>query len=463
MAPHPREFSEESAASHDTLPSEDVRVARAAGEYLSSEITSLRLSETEDQEEEESEEESENERDFTSTRRPEKQTESSSDDKCTYETLRRALSVHPIVSTSSSFAQRMEKAKLPDNASLTVIGRGTCGTVFEIPRTETALKKGSDRDGIWIDANLTTVAWSAVLETKVLLEAAFPGASIPRVPQVYWWVSGDELVSWWEQNRSRFPDQDNDTGYLFQVQRILPLTRPTRSALIKKYFPLRFQEDALQHPGNKACLVRPYLGSRRDDHDFEHPADTLQNFPLHLDQMEDIGLDFAQFSKEMAMGLAVIHWKAGLDGMDMEFVIGSSTTGSEISTIVEHFMEIVPFSVPAGDFARRQTHLWMLDFDKAKQLDLNDWKKACAQMVTAVTGNDPYFPNPATSGDSEELAWSTFEKAYLQAADTLLQGHPTLSRKSKAKKYPAAFLSYWKKRAQSLEETKDGSFVEFGN
>ena len=147
--------------------------------------------------------------------------------------------------------------------------------------------------------------------------------------------------------------------------------------------------------------------------------------------------------------------------MDMEFVLGSSAIGSELPPIVEHFESIQPFSIPVGDFTRRQTHLWMLDFDKASKLDFNDWKKSRERMVTAVTANDPYFPNPAASGRSEKLIWSAFEEAYLEAADALLKIHPTLSKKARAKKYPEAFLADWKKRAQSLEETKDGSFIEF--
>ncbi|EUC44524.1 hypothetical protein COCMIDRAFT_97946 [Bipolaris oryzae ATCC 44560] len=421
MASHSREFSDESAASHDTTLSQDARIFSFS----------------------------------------EPQTESSSDNNSTYETLRRNLSARTVVSTSSSFAHRMERAKAAYNSHLAVIGRGTCGTVFEIAGTETAIKKGSDKQGLWVDANLTNVACRAVVETKALLESMFPGSSIPRVPQVYGWVRDEELEKWWEVNRSRFPDQDNATGYLFQVQRILPISKATRTALIKNYFPKEFHESSLADPSNKACLVRPYLGMRRSDHEFDHPAETLQNFPLHLDQMEDIELDIALFSREIAIGLAVIHWRAGLDGMDVEFVLGSSAIGSELPPIVEHFESVQPFSIPAGDFTRRQTHLWMLDFDKASKLDFNDWKKTRQQMVTAVTANDPYFPNPATSGESEELTWSAFEAAYLQAADALLKIHPTLSKKARAKKYPEAFLVDWKKRAQSLEETKDGGFIQF--
>ncbi|EUC28429.1 hypothetical protein COCCADRAFT_30319 [Bipolaris zeicola 26-R-13] len=361
--------------------------------------------------------------------------ESNSSEESIHEILRRTLSPQIAVSSSCGFANPIEKLEASNQSVFAVIGRGTCGTVFEVAGSKIAIKKGSDKYGLWVDANITHEASRAVMEMKVYLESIFPGSSIPLVPQVHGWVHDEELEKWWYINRSQFPDDDNEIGFLFYVERILPLPEATRTALIRKYFPREFQDISLRDPSNRTCLIRPYLGMRRTDHELKHPAETLQNFPLHLDQMEEIGLDIAQFSREMAIGLAIIHWRVG--------------------------SMINPFSVPVRNMARRPTHLWMLDFDKTSKLDFNDWKKARGRMVTAVTGNDPYFPNPATSGEKEKLVWSNFEEVYLQAARAVLKMHPTLSEKARTRKYPEAFLIDWKKRAQSLEETKDGSFMKF--
>lgn len=387
--------------------------------------------------------------------------ESNSSEESIHETLRRTLSPQIAVSSSCGFANPIEKLEASNQSVFAVIGRGTCGTVFEVAGSKIAIKKGSDKYGLWVDANLTHEASRAVMEMKVYLESIFPGSSIPLVPQVHGWVHDEELEKWWYINRSQFPDDDNEIGVLFYVERILPLPEATRTALIRKYFPREFQDISLRDPSNRTCLIRPYLGMRRTDHELKHPAETLQNFPLHLDQMEEIGLDIAQFSREMAIGLAIIHWRVGLDGMDMEFVLGSVANDLEVFPLIKNFEKINPFSVPVRNMARRPTHLWMLDFDKTSKLDFNDWKKARGRMVTAVTGNDPYFPNPATSGEKEKLVWSNFEEVYLQAARAVLKMHPTLSEKARTRKYPEAFLIDWKKRAQSLEETKDGSFIKF--
>lgn len=334
------------------------------------------------------------------------------------EILRRNLSVHTIVSTSSSFAERMEKARSP-HQSLNVIGRGTCGTVFEVPGTESAYKKGQDEEALWNDANLTSLAYHAVADAKSTVAEIFPSQSVPRVPGIYGWVSDEEKETWWKDNLHRFPKSENKIGSVFIVQRILPLPKVSRKAIIEQYFPVEHQQQAIMDQENKACLVRPYLGQRRGQRELENPPISLLNYPLYLDQMEQIGLDIAQYSKEMAIGLAIIHWKAFLDGMDMEFVIGSAALTLEVTSVIKSFNYIKPFSIPSASFRRRQTHLWMLDFDKATQLDMKTWKSARAKLVVAVTANDPYFPNPAASGKTESLAWGVFEDAYLRTAKAI--------------------------------------------
>ncbi|KAJ5455296.1 Protein of unknown function DUF3669zinc finger protein [Penicillium sp. IBT 31633x] len=374
--------------------------------------------------------------------------------------LRQTLSVRSIKSNSSSFIERTERTKCAQSAALVVIGRGTCGTVFEVPGTESAYKKGSDKDALWNDANLTNIACRAVTETKTCLQEIFPHVSIPRVPVVTGWISGNELEDWWRQNLSRFPEE-TQMGYLFEVQRIFPLPRSSREALIRLYFPTEMHHSAYEDPDNKACLVRPYLGQRRREWEFSSPALSLQNFPLYLDQIEELQLEAIQFAEEMAIGLAIIHWKACLDGMDMEFVLGRAMTNGELPTVVGNFKTVEPFGIPATDPERRQVHLWMLDFDKADRLDLNgSWKSCCDKMVTAVTANDPYFPNPAAAGTLEHTLWETFERAYLLAASNLLLKQTGLPKK--ATDYPALFLKAWKERATELAKDTEGNFVEFG-
>ncbi|KAJ5888170.1 hypothetical protein N7495_008211 [Penicillium taxi] len=228
-----------------------------------------------------------------------------------------------------------------------VIVQGTCGTIFEIPGTEPAYKKGRDRASLWNDVNFTNTACRAVMVTKSRLEKIFPNISIPRVPY------------------------------------------SSREALIRLYFPKKLSYSALQTPYNNACIIRLYLGQRRTERELPNLALNLEKFPLYLDQVEELQLDAAEFSKEMAVGLAIIHWEACMDGMDVEFVLGSEASFSDLPLVLENFKGVEPFKIPSRDFERRQIHLWMLDFDKAGKLNFQDWKSSRDKMAIAVTGNDP--------------------------------------------------------------------------
>lgn len=270
------------------------------------------------------------------------------------------------------------------------------------------------------------------------------------------WISGG--------TRARFPSGDDEVGYLFFVQRIPALSEPIRTALIQRYFPLQYQEAAIKDRENEACLVRPYLGQRRSDREMRNPQDTLQNFPLYLDQLEDIGLDIKQYAIEMALGLAAVHWGACLDGMDMEFVIGSTSPTLEQSPIpvIPNFQNIKPFSIPAGNInlRRRPTHLWVLDFDKAEELDYIDkWDESRAKLVTAVTANDPYFPNPSSDGSTEGDIWGVFEATYMEAGMVILGQRKDYKR---MKNYPQEFIRDWKIRARELKDDEEGAFITFG-
>ena len=86
------------------------------------------------------------------------------------------------------------------------------------------------------------------------------------------------------------------------------------------------QQEAKDDPDNKDCLVRIYLGEREPIRQQSESYDTLRNFPLRLNMMEDLEIEVSQLAKEMAIGLAIMHWQAQVDGMDVEFVLGSSAT-----------------------------------------------------------------------------------------------------------------------------------------
>lgn len=86
------------------------------------------------------------------------------------------------------------------------------------------------------------------------------------------------------------------------------------------------QQGAKDDPKNRDCLVRLYLGERESLKQQTDIYDSLRNFPLRLNMMEELEIEISEMAKEMAIGLAILHWQAQVDGMDVEFVLGSSAT-----------------------------------------------------------------------------------------------------------------------------------------
>lgn len=53
---------------------------------------------------------------------------------------------------------------------------------------------------------------------------------------------------------------------------------------------------------------------------------SLRNYKLHVDQMQSLQLEAEKYATSMADAPAVLHWHMKIDGMDIEFALGSSST-----------------------------------------------------------------------------------------------------------------------------------------
>ena len=317
------------------------------------------------------------------------------------------------------------RARAADVASeYRMIGIGSCGTVFEIPGTELALKKESNIQFMWNDFNLTNTVHNAMNETREILQNAFPGRTIPKPPQCLEFLLPDSK-DFWEEPLSKLPASHREVGAAFVVDRIRPLPEQTRNALISRFFDEGddLQQKAKMDPANKHCLVRIYLGERESDTQAETFYDSLQNFPLRLNMIEQIKLNKFCLAKEMAMSLAVLHWKAQIDAMDVEFVFGSAAEtppyrrkAYTAATNSDGFSKPREVRIPHKlNFKHRPTHVWVLDFDKATHFELTP-SEVEKKLVPAFLGNDPYYPRP----DVDERLWKSFSKAYLTASQIIL-------------------------------------------
>ncbi|KAJ9608954.1 hypothetical protein H2200_006725 [Cladophialophora chaetospira] len=317
------------------------------------------------------------------------------------------------------------------------IGRGTCGSVFAIPLSVPALaiKKGSDTAAIRNDFTLTTIAHDSCLKWTELLRRRVSkfNDKIPPVPKIPWVKSfhaPEDDTFWTEEMKMNFPEGDRDRGAVFHIQHILPVREEFRRRLVRTFFVNKpnIHHHVLSIAENQDCLVRLYLGAnnpaatRRYDRNI-----SLRNFPVYLDDAwKRLGLDVQEYAGGMARGLAVLHWEAGIDGQDVEVVLGCedmSTKGEAEGLVDERGTQERTGRKAASDEAeQREMQMWMLDFDKASQFpDLASQATTAPdeivrKYVVAVTGNDPYFPHPHLDGE----LWKGFREMYLEVSETII-------------------------------------------
>ena len=377
---------------------------------------------------------------------------------------KRALSVRPSVPLAFGNSEKIwALGKHGDKSEHRIIGLGSCGTIFESSGTKFAIKKGDNVKATWTDFLLTNRAYTALLDACDILQDAFPERTIPHsVRCSEFWLPDSKV--YWDANLENFPPSHRARSAAFHMDRIPPLSRPIREALIDLYFDdsEEIQEEAKNDLDNKDCLVRIYLGERETPKQATGCYDSLRNFPMRLNMVEDLKLDKSAFAAEMAIGLAVIHWQAQIDAMDIEFVLGSAAAtpcerrrkpfiGNSLSKDLPPPTEV---NRPIY-FTERTTHCWILDFDKASHFELTN-KDVEKKLVPAFLGNDPYYPRP----DVDEELWTEFCSVYLLASKLILDRNPESS--PTVSSLPLCFLSKVQEMIKENEGWDPEEHIIFG-
>jgi Zinc finger protein len=229
-----------------------------------------------------------------------------------------------------------------------------------------------------------------------------------QVPQCHQFIGQDD--EWWKKNLARFPANYSPCNIL-QSQRIPFVPKPIREILIDKYCPSSLIPEIKASDTNKDCLIRPYLGRRRvmkAGNPSKFRAFSLRNFPLHIDQMEELGIvlsDMKFYAKTMASTLAMMHWHGQIDGNDIEFVLAAPNPNRENLTSQAAIVSNI-----LGDHS-----IWILDFDCCKRMPMDMY--GVNQAVTAFLRNDPYYPRP----DSSKEIWTVFRGNYLSVSEHIIR------------------------------------------
>ncbi|KAI2462767.1 hypothetical protein F4781DRAFT_441874 [Annulohypoxylon bovei var. microspora] len=292
--------------------------------------------------------------------------------------LQRTLTTKSIISTPSSFIHQSEQPldrRDRDLQMMTEIGKGFQGSIFEKVGCPLALKKehpGNER----LRSNLT----KEYALHRALLDAVHQYGTIGgvRVPFLFSIVRSTD-VDFWDSNLSKFPFGYRNPGTLVKMERILPLPKISRKALINCFYPREgntpldttLAQRILEDISNKHCLVRPYLGKYDNTY-------TREKFS----SLEHLQLDTVRMASSMGNTYAMMHWGSGINGDDVEFVLGTSTVREP--------------GTNTADSQKRSVGLYLIDFGQCEWVDLSEDCEVVYQAFKGamVTGDNQLFiPN----------------------------------------------------------------------
>ena len=224
-------------------------------------------------------------------------------------------------------------------------------------------------------------------------------------------IINDTDQQFWRQNLDKFPDGYRQHATLVEMDRILPLPKVTRKALITQFYPNQglpigpqTVQNILGAIENKHCLVRTYLG--RENGVIAKEKFSLRNFPLYLESMERLGLDVASLAGSMGKAFALMHWGAGVNGDDVEFVLGTST--------------VLGLGDDDFDLQHRAVGFYLLDFGQCDLVDLSQAPEDVYQAFKGamVTGDNQLFiPHYRKS----PAIFAVFKEAYTKAGQFILK------------------------------------------
>ncbi|KAL8852539.1 MAG: hypothetical protein Q9221_002535 [Calogaya cf. arnoldii] len=180
------------------------------------------------------------------------------------------------------------------------------------------------------------------------------------------------------------------------------------------YCPPNMRSQITSSEENQDCLVRLYLGRmRRLERDSKFRAFSLRNYPLHLDQIQDLGLDFRLYARILADALAHLYWKAHVDANDVEFVLAPPWNGDTV-----HHQGLLAQPTIIGSALLGEHVVWILDFDLCRDMAMDEG--GVEQAVKAFCRNNPYFPKPGRTTLTEQDLWTEFKDRFLGVSKALL-------------------------------------------
>jgi hypothetical protein len=277
------------------------------------------------------------------------------------------------------------------------IGKGLCGSIWTTTddKSTRVIKREDGGPGRSItndyDMHLRTI--QSMNRHPSSLPLAIPQCHSLNQPSDF---------SWWDEHLHRFPSGFERCRALVS-ERIPKVPRSVSDKIVDLFLPGNPPIAAFvkNNKDDDACLIRPYLGRRRGSRSTNtsrFQRFSLRNVPLHVNQMEELGLDVVAYARTMADALAMMHWGAGVDANDFEFVLAPPRASSSSPSFSSQYL---------GEHV-----MWILDFDSVRHMSMSEagLQQACA----AFFRNDSFYPRPGGTEAADDELWKEFKARFLE-------------------------------------------------
>ncbi|KAK8043311.1 hypothetical protein PG993_005741 [Apiospora rasikravindrae] len=307
----------------------------------------------------------------------------------------------------------------PSYSNLHCIGAGACGSVWSTDYSDDdaattisiAFKRedGAKGRSLFNDYHVHQSLIKALPRCPPDIRGAF------QIPQCHGFLRPEEQSPSLLQ---RFPVEHQHPCIILVSQRIPPLGKKTRDLLCDRYCPPHFVDQIKADPRSVDCLIRPYLGLRRDPgkRQSKFQSFSLRNHVVSVDQMDNLGIATdtkEQYAAGMAKALAFLHWCARIDADDVEFVLAPPPSPN-----ANQAEDTFPVTCFESDTLGRHC-LWVLDFDRCKPLPMDAEGIALARR--AFHRNDLYYPRPGRAHLEDQRLWAVFKRSFLDASASIIR------------------------------------------
>lgn len=288
------------------------------------------------------------------------------------------------------------------------IGQGFCGTVWAAP-TESGQTCAYKRE----DGGPSRSLHNDYIMHQKSLQSLSTSQSRVRVPGCHQYIYCDDRT-WWDERISRFPKDFQVPCNILITDRIPPFPKAVRDNITNLYCPESLRTSIKLSEPDQDCLIRPYLGRRRRlEKQSRFQAFSLRNYPLHIDQIEELDLDSILYARIMAETLADLYWRAHIDANDVEFVLAPTREPYPNQSEGYSADSTAMKSHNLGDHDK-----WILDFDCCKQMPMDEI--GVEQAKRAFYKNDPFYPRPGRNNSKDQTLWNGFKDRFIEASEAIL-------------------------------------------